>query len=248
MLVGSNERQYAWMDEGFNTFINFYSTRAFNDGEYHGPMPIEQYIVPWMASMQSEPVMTFPDQINAGNFGVVSYYKPGYGLMLLREDILGHERFDAAFKTYIERWKYKHPSPGDFFNTMEDVSGEELDWFWRGWFLEDWSMDQSVDSVAYIEDNPANGALVTVSNQDNLVMPLHVTVYESGGNMHPKSFPVEVWQKRDVWQFKVNTTAPIDSVKLGSGSFVPYPDINTENNVWRSRGEATSNNDTSDKR
>jgi hypothetical protein len=237
MIVGSNERQYAWMDEGFNTFINFYSTRTFNNGEYHGPMPIEQYIVPWMGSKDSEPIYTYPDQINAGNFGLVSYYKPAYGLMLLREDIIGHERFDAAFKTYINRWAYKHPSPSDFFNTMEDVTGEDLDWFWRGWFLKDWTMDQSVDSVNYIEKDPKNGALITVTNRANLPMPVNMTVYESGGKKIEKRFPVEVWQKRDVWQFKVNTTAAIDSVKLGSGSFVPYPDNNPKNDVWKADGD-----------
>ena len=89
----------------------------------------------------------------------------GYGLFLLREEILGPERFDFAFRTYINRWAFKHPQPKDFFRTMNEASGEDLTWFWREWVYNNWTLDQAVTTVAYVNQDPAQGALITVENQ-----------------------------------------------------------------------------------
>lgn len=133
MIVNSDERQWGWMDEGLNTFTQLLAEEALEPG-----FPARGYpkdIVDYMGGDQKylEPIMTQHDLVS--NSSANAYSKPAAGLYMLREVILGHELFDRAFKTYAERWKFKHPTPADFFRTMEDVSGTELDWFWRGWFF-----------------------------------------------------------------------------------------------------------------
>jgi len=101
----------------------------------------------------------------------VAYFKTAYGLTLLREDILGPDRFDPAFRKFIRDWAYKHPKPSDFFRAMESQGGEDLSWFWRGWFFNNWSHDLSVDRVIYVDGDPAKGAHVSVSNLGNWCCP-----------------------------------------------------------------------------
>ncbi len=130
MIVGSNERRYPWMDEGFNTFINHYSSLEFNEGEYGSDLHQTRKYLKWFTNESREGIETYPDVVDTRNLGMVAYMKPAIGLLILREYILGEERFDNAFKSYIETWAYKHPQPGDFFNHMENVAGENLSWFW----------------------------------------------------------------------------------------------------------------------
>lgn len=230
MIVGSNEREYAWMDEGFNTFINGYSTEAFNGGEYRPRRTSARNIVDWMTSEKAEPIMTAPDQIQSENLGEVAYYKPALGLRMLRESILGHELFDAAFREYINRWAFKHPTPDDFFNTMEDVSGRELDWFWRGWFEKTWTMDQSVDSVAYVDGDPSKGSLISISNKDKLVMPVKMRITQENGNSEIIDLPVMVWHRGNTWTMKYNSTSRVTKVEIDPNR--EFPDVNVENNIW----------------
>ena len=230
MIVGSNEREYAWMDEGFNTFMNGYSTENFNNGEYQARRTSARLITEWMAGPKAEAIMTAPDQIQPGNLGTVAYYKPALGLRMLRETVIGHELFDEAFKAYINRWKYKHPTPNDFFNTMEDVSGHNLDWFWRGWFETTWTLDQAVDSVSYVEEDPANGALISISNQQKMVMPVIIEITEENGNTSRVDLPAYVWKDTNEWTFKYDSTSPITSIVLDPNE--ELPDIQPENNTW----------------
>lgn len=230
MIVGSNERQYAWMDEGFNTFINQYSTMHFNDGEYFYGLSSPNGIINFLQSSRNEAIMTYPDQIQRGNLGTVAYYKPSMGLQLLREVILGPDRFDEAFRTYVHRWAFKHPTPNDFFNTMEDVSGENLDWFWRGWFEKTWKLDQAVDSVSYVQNDPSKGALVHIRNLDKMVMPVTMEVEQQDGKKMTVHLPVEVWERGNTWISKLDTDSPIKSVVIDPDN--ELPDVNGVNNVW----------------
>ncbi len=132
MIVGSNERKYPWMDEGFNTFINGVDTKVFNNGEFDEKSD-QQRMAPYMFSEDADDIMTIPDVTQQNFLGIAAYYKPGLGLDILRNHILGQERFDSAFRIYVDRWAFKHPTPWDFFRTMENVSGEDLSYFWRGW-------------------------------------------------------------------------------------------------------------------
>ncbi|WP_295202392.1 M1 family metallopeptidase [uncultured Chryseobacterium sp.] len=229
MIVGSNERLFAWMDEGFNTFINELSTEAFNKGEYYRKKNIAQ-MGSYIMSDNLEPIMVGPDNMKENSIGVLAYYKPGMGLQILRESILGPEKFDKAFRTYIDHWAFKHPTPWDFFHTMENVSGEELNWFWRGWFMNKWKIDQAVKNVKYVNGDFRSGAQITVENLGQLPMPTTVQVKFKDGTTQVVQLPVEVWKRNKEWTFKIDSVKEIEQVKLDPESAIP--DTNSKNNVW----------------
>lgn len=146
MIVNSDERQWTWMDEGLNTFCQFLTEQEFDNNfpSNRGPAyKIVDYMK--MSKDQLEPIMTNSENIN--NFGANAYGKPATALNILRETVMGRELFDFAFKQYAQRWEFKHPTPSDFFRTMEDASGVDLDWFWRAWFYDTDPVDISLDSV-----------------------------------------------------------------------------------------------------
>lgn len=152
MIINSDERQWSWMDEGLNTFVE-YLTEELWDNKFPSRRGPAAFITDYMKlpKDQLEPIMTNSENII--QFGPNAYSKPATGLNILRETIMGRELFDYAFKEYARRWAFKHPEPADFFRTMEDASGEDLDWFWRGWFYSTEVCDISLDSVKYAKPN-----------------------------------------------------------------------------------------------
>jgi len=146
MIVNSDERQWSWMDEGLNTFIQYLTEQEYS-ADYPSSRGPASKIVPYMSGDQKflEPIMTNSESIH--QFGSNAYAKPATGLNILREVIMGRELFDHAFKTYANRWKFKHPTPEDFFRTMEDASAVDLDWFWRGWFYTTDYVDLGIQDV-----------------------------------------------------------------------------------------------------
>lgn len=146
MIINSDERQWSWMDEGLNTFVQFLTEQEF-DNNYPSSRGPAHKIVDYMRmpKNQLEPIMTNSE--NIAQFGNNAYGKPATALNILRETIMGRQLFDFAFKTYCQRWAFKHPSPADFFRTMEDASGIDLDWFWRGWFYDIEPVDIAMDTV-----------------------------------------------------------------------------------------------------
>ena len=231
MIVGNNERKFAWMDEGFNTFINFYSTDAFNKGEYKNRKFDMHTIAKSMFRETADPIMSIPDVIQTRNLGWEAYNKPGFGLRILREHILGADRFDYAFKNYINKWAFKHPTPMDFFRAMEDGAGEDLGWFWRAWFYELWRLDQSVKEVDYVEQDPTKGAVITIENLDKMAMPAVVEVELTSGEKERFTFPVEIWQRGSSWTFRTSTKLPIKSVVVDPDH--SFPDMDSKNNTWK---------------
>ena len=169
---------------------------------------------------------------NLHALGLEAYYKPALGLYMLREYVLGHDRFDYAFRTYIRRWAFKHPQPKDFFRTMNDAAGEDLNWFWKEWFFKNWYLDQSVSDVKYIDNNPDKGVLITLHNLEKMAMPVTVEVKEKNGKSGKVNLPVEIWQRGSKWTFKYNSTSMIDSVIVDPDE--QLPDINPDNNIWTS--------------
>ena len=230
MIVGSNERLFAWMDEGFNTFINSLSAKDFNKGEYDDPAPNMHFMSEVMTNPEMEPIFTAPDGMKEANLGILAYYKPGSGLTMLREQILGEARFDKAFRTYVERWAYKHPQPDDFFRTIENVAGEDLNWFWRGWIINNWRLDQGVVKVKYVKGDAKNGAFITVENLEKMPMPLVVELKTKSGTTSRVKLPVEIWQRNVDWTFKTETTEELESVTIDPDN--AFPDVNSKNNVW----------------
>ncbi len=157
MIINSDERQWSWMDEGINTFVQFLAQAEF-DGNWNHRRGPAHTIVDYMSSPKErlEPIMTNSE--NIVEFGLNAYAKPAAGLNILRETIMGRELFDYAFKEYCRRWAFKHPTPADFFRTMEDASSVDLDWFWRGWFYSIENVDIAVDSIKWyradLENDP----------------------------------------------------------------------------------------------
>lgn len=150
MIVNSDERQWTWMDEGLNTFLQFMAQQEW-DRDFPARRGPAHAIVPYMRSEKSqlEPIMTNSENII--QFGPNAYAKPATALNILRETVMGRELFDYAFKEYSRRWMFKHPTPDDFFRTMEDASAVDLDWFWRGWFYGTDPVDISIEHVAWFK-------------------------------------------------------------------------------------------------
>ncbi|WPP53438.1 M1 family metallopeptidase [Catalinimonas niigatensis] len=152
MIVNSDERQWTWMDEGLNTFVQYLTEQEW-DRNYPSRRGPAFKIVPYMSGDKSQisPIMTNSEQVQ--QLGPNAYAKPATALNILRETVMGRELFDHAFKTYATRWAFKHPEPADFFRTMEDASGTDLDWFWRGWFFTTDHVDIGIDEVKYFQIN-----------------------------------------------------------------------------------------------
>lgn len=158
MIVNSDERQWTWMDEGINSFVEILAELDYDPNFFTGNLPKD--IVRYMSIDQENlsPIMSQGDYVK--NFGPNAYTKPAAGLYMLRQTIMGPELFDYAFRTYAQRWMFKHPTPADFFRTMEDASAMDLDWFWRGWFYTTDYTDIGVKSVKkfYLTDQPTDEA------------------------------------------------------------------------------------------
>ena len=231
MIVGSNERKYGWMDEGFNTFINSLADDDFNKGEYKSAPMSMDVMSRYMFGDNSETVLSTPDAMREANIGNALYLKPGYGLQLLRNEILGPDRFDYAFKTYIKRWAFKHPTPSDFFKTMDNVSGENLSWFWKAWFVENYKLDQAISSVDYVNNDPANGAIVTIANLDQMAMPVNLSYETISGVKGKINLPVEVWNNAYIKKVKIPAVEKLKKVSIDAEKV--FPDINFSNNEWR---------------
>ena len=196
MIVGSNERAYMWQDEGFNTFINTFAEgrRYPEKGDQMARAGEERRLVEgYMANGIDKPVYMGPDRIDPRLLGEAAYVKPSVGLQLLRQEILGPEAFDDAFRTYVARWAYKHPTPTDFFRTMEDVGGRRLDWFWRQWFIENARFDQSIDSVVTRKIGDTTAVAVLYGNRERGVLPIRAHFTFSDGTSNDYVYPAEVW-------------------------------------------------------
>lgn len=228
MIVGSNERRHAWMDEGFNTFINYYSYLAFNGGEYTNNLKQTRRYIGWLTNKDREPTATHPDRTQSNNLGMVAYFKPALGLMMLREYVLGPETFDRAFRSYIKTWAYKHPQPTDFFNHMENVSGENLDWFWKGWFYSNANIDLAIDGVF-----PYGASyVVNLSNKGEMPMPVLLEITYEDGEKERRMLPVEIWFKGNQWSYLLRVDKKVVAVEIDPDKVIT--DINSGNDKWPS--------------
>ena len=225
MIINSDERQWSWMDEGLNTFVE-YLTEELYDNKFpsrRGPaFTITDYMK--LPKDQLEPIMTNSENIIG--FGPNAYSKPATGLNMLRETIMGRELFDYAFKEYARRWAFKHPTPADFFRTMEDASAEDLDWFWRGWFYSTDATDISLDSVKYAKAdfNANNPRMKDTVMMQNLAKP-SVNSFEDISKIRNKQDPaIKFLTDRDTslrdfyWRYD-RGMEPYDSAKYA----VPVP-------------------------
>lgn len=236
-IVNTDERRHAWMDEGFNSFINIYSNRKWwEDTDMFRGSRSPAGIADRMATEHQQCIATRPDFIYGRNLGYLAYGKPAVGLYLLREEVLGAERFDRAFRAYVDRWAFKSPQPADFFRTMEDVSGADLGWFFKGWFYGTGTLDQGVARVEQErnEDGAPGWVRATMTTTGGVVMPVEYEVGYADGSTERRTLPAEAWATTDSW------TAGWDAggrrVKwVTVDPDVVMPDVNRSNNQWGRR-------------
>jgi hypothetical protein len=239
MMVGSNERRHEWMDEGFNTFIDVYESEDFNHGEFAPKQdpefapasgtPADQ-IVPLMLNAAVPAVMSSADGMPPRFGHPVYYFKTALGLKILREQVLGPERFDWAFRKYIRDWSWRHPTPSDFFRAMDSAAGEDLSWFWRGWFFNNWTLDLAVLDVQPAAGGWSHGAVLTIANLQPLVLPASVLVQFTDGSSQQLQVPAETWMQQGTARLQLASTQPVKSVVVDPGHLLP--DRDRANNSW----------------
>jgi hypothetical protein len=241
MIVGSDERRDAWMDEGINTFIDVYESDDFAGGVY-GPKRDGEYapaaagtpadqIAELIKDPEAPVILSRADTVREKYRHPVTYFKAAFGLTLLREDILGPERFDPAFRKYVADWAFKHPKPSDFFREMESAGGEDLSYFWRGYFLNNWSHDMSVTSVTYVDGDPGKGVQVTVQNLGQLVLPATLRVTYKDGKKRDVRVPVETWMQTGTHTFTVEGGGAVADATIDPDHRLP--DADRANNSFK---------------
>jgi hypothetical protein len=240
MIVGFNERRDAWMDEGFNTFIDVYESDEFEGGVY-GPKRDSEYapkggnpvdeILPILADPEAPPILSRADTVVEKYRHPVTYFKSALGLILLREQILGPERFDPAFRRFIAAWAFKHPKPADFFRIMESETGEDLSWWWRGWYANNWQLDLAVTGIQLFPAKAGQaGSLVRVESRDKLVMPVTLRVTFADGTRRDIRLPAETWIRQAATDVPVPGASPVVRAELDPDHKIP--DRDRSNNVF----------------
>jgi aminopeptidase N len=225
MIVGSNERLYPWMDEGFNTFIDLGNAARYFAGTPYGD------------SIEVHPLHLYPDHAIPGKEQALilrpveshdlfwtGYQKPALMMQTLRYEVLGRDRFDFAFRQYLRAWAFKHPTPADFFRVMRDASGMDLDFFWRDWIYTTARLDQAVNSVSTTDGRQK----VYLSNRATMTLPLEMDLkYEDGGTERVR-LPVEMWNLGPSFAYRVREGRKVASVVVDPRAVLP--DVNRANN------------------
>ncbi|MFL5533005.1 MAG: M1 family metallopeptidase [Gemmatimonadales bacterium] len=230
MVVGSDERRYAWMDEGFNTFINTFSEESYWKRNDAAVRQRERQLVIGIDQMPTaQPILTPANRYRTSdNLLSLAYVKPSIELLTLRNKVLGPQVFDSAFREYTRRWAFKHPQPADFFRTIEEVSGRDLSWFWRGFFYTTAALDQAVESV---KPDSAGAVQVTLVNLGDAVMPVELELGFEDGTTDVLKLPVEIWYGGNRYVYQVKPAKTIVSARVNPDGTLP--DAVMTNDVWR---------------
>jgi hypothetical protein len=230
MVVGSDERRYAWMDEGFNTFINTFSEESYWKRNDAAVRQRERQLIIGIDQMPTaQPILTPANRYRTSdNLLSLAYVKPSIELLTLRNKVLGSQVFDSAFREYTRRWAFKHPQPADFFRTIEEVSGRDLSWFWRGFFYTTAALDQAIESV---KPDSAGGAQVTLVNLGDAVMPVELELGYEDGTTDLLKLPVEIWYGGNRYVYQVKPAKTIVSARVNPDGTLP--DAVATNDVWR---------------
>ena len=231
MVVGSNERLYGWMDEGFNSFMNHYSfPRMFPHDSLPTARGVQDTYIKNALSGDEQTIMSPADRMHSNeNWRQALYNKPAVGLVLLRDHITSPERFDPVFREYIRRWSFKHPTPADFFRTMDDGLGEDLSWFWRSWVYTTDRLDQAVDSVA-LSDSAGVVSRVYLRNAGQMPMPVELALLMDDGSTQRLRLPVEIWGLGDRYTALIPGPKKVNSAVIDPDGW--YPDVDRSNNRW----------------
>ena len=228
MTVGSDERRYPWMDEGFNTFIDYEAAEIYFRGTAYGDTVRRELLAAHAAAAipgDEQPLITKPTEVRELYW--TAYQKPALMLTVLRDAVLGREEFDRALREYARRWRFKHPQPADFYRTFANVTGKDLDWFWRGWVTTTARLDQAVDSVTR---GAGDTTLVHLSNRGQMVLPLTLELRYADGTSEIRQLPVEMWYLGSRYVYRVATARGIAAVVVDPRR--TYPDVERRNNSW----------------
>ena len=231
MIVANNERRYAWMDEGTTTFNENQAKKDFYAG-YDWDLPEqESYVDVALAELEGS-LMTYSDyHVPGPAYGIASYDKPGTILAALRA-MLGEDLFMRAYHAYFDRWAFKHPYPWDFFRTFEDVSGRDLDWFWRSWYYETWLLDQAVGGVRLEGER----SVVFIEDRGRVPMPVPLTIRCRDGETIERTVPVDDWLAGRR-QTSIEIPCAVESVTIDATR--DYPDADRSNNGWEEGAPAS---------
>jgi peptidase M1-like protein len=228
MQVGSDERRYPWMDEGFNTFADYDAAEAFFKGTPYADSVRRELLTAYAATAlpgSEQPMITKPDEVRELYW--TAYQKPALMLTILRESVIGRDEFDRAFREYARRWKGKHPQPADFFRTMSDLTGRDLDWFWRNWIYTTARLDQAVDSVRARDDS----TFLYLSNRAQMVLPVTLELRYADGTTETRNLPVDMWNQGSRFTYRMASAKRLASAVIDPRGI--YPDISRDNNSWR---------------
>jgi aminopeptidase N len=225
MIVGSDEKRYAWMDEGTTTFNENQAKRDFFPGAQNFDLEDQvTYLRTARAGAEGE-MMRWTDFHYPGAAGTVaSYMKPAAVLAALR-GVLGEETFNRGLRTFMQRWAYRHPYPWDMWNTFESVSGRRLDWFWRSWYYETWTLDQAVASVT----SGRGDSTITIEDRGMVPMPVQLRITRPDGSTERREIPVERWLS-GARTATVTVPGAVTRVEIDPEQL--FPDIDRSNNVW----------------
>ena len=228
MMVGSDERRYPWMDEGFNSFIDYGSAEGYFKGTAYGDTVRRELLTAYGVSAvpgNEQPLITNP--VESRDLAWTAYQKPALMLTVLRDAVLGKETFERALREYVRRWTFKHPQPADFFRTIENVSGRNLDWFWRAWVYTTARLDQAVDSVGTAGDT----TFVFLSNRGQMVLPVTLELRYADGSSERRELPIEMWNLGSRFTSRIRTGGKAIAGVVVDPQAI-YPDIDRANNRW----------------
>jgi hypothetical protein len=228
MIVGSNERLYAWQDEGFNTYINSFS----NERRYPGREAWSAYLANWKSIVErgiDSPLMTAPDNVHPSALGAVGYRKPAAVLLMLRNHVVGPELFDTAFREYTRKWAFKHPTPADFFRTIESYAGGDLSWYWRAFFYGTEVLDIGVTGVTQ-SDTGQMLATVGLKRTTSVPFPVMLRVRYADGSTEDFRLPEKIWARGDEFAATLPVRGRVTGVRLWPNPSIP--DWNSANDTW----------------
>ncbi len=238
MIINSDERKYGWQDEGINSFLEHYACLDWNPKFPSRALP--KFQTDYMRDPDQVPIMTHADLVHKG-YGPQSYTKPAAGLIILRESILTPEVFDDAFRDYCKAWAFKHPQPADFFRTINQAAGEDLSWFWRGWFYTTYYNDQAIADVSVqVADSLLPGSSqkrgknyyrIKIKNDGGLLLPVQMELTYSDSSKEMIKLPADIWRKNEQ-DFTKGFFTNKEVVRVVLDPNQVLADVNTSNNVW----------------
>ena len=224
MIVATDESRYAWMDEGTTTFNENQARKEFHPGIDHELADVEGYLEAAREGDEGELMRWSNFHYSGSQYGLASYGKPATLLRTLR-GVLGDSTFTRGLREYFDRWKYRHPKPWDMFATFEDVAGRDLDWFWRSWYYETWTLDQAVQQVT----QASGGTRIVIEDRGRVPMPVRLAITGGDGSVTRREIPVDVWLDGSSTT-SVTVPGPVTRVEIDPEAL--FPDVDRENNVW----------------